>query len=203
MTLRVQKRLPFLRPLLVRRGMADFPQGVEYGDVVKGLPVTPGSARAVYSSHVLEHLALEEFRQALRNVYGYLEPGGVFRLVVPDLELRARQYLTASDAEAGTRFVRSLYMGTESKGSLTSALKLTLSRAAHLWMWDEKGLKAELEKAGFADVRRAEFGDNPDPAFHDVESPDRWTENLGMECRKPALLLEEVGDQVLAVVGEH
>jgi ubiquinone/menaquinone biosynthesis C-methylase UbiE len=55
-----------------------FPKEVKYGDIVKGLPVADNSFRCVYASHVLEHLALHDFRKALRNTFNILEPGGVF-----------------------------------------------------------------------------------------------------------------------------
>jgi len=45
-------------------------------------------------------------------------------------------------------------------------------------------LKVELEKAGFKDVRRANFGDSEDRMFQLVEDPDRWKDALGIECRK-------------------
>jgi len=48
------------------------------------------SCRGVYASHVLEHLALDEFHRAIENTMRILEKGGVFRLVVPDLEWAAR-----------------------------------------------------------------------------------------------------------------
>ena len=82
----LQSRLPFLTPLLVKRGFPPYPKNILYGDVIKGLPVPPQSAEAVYCSHVLEHMTLDEFRLALRNVFSYLRPGGTFRLVLPDLE---------------------------------------------------------------------------------------------------------------------
>jgi Methyltransferase domain len=61
-----------------------FPNGVEYGDITKGLPIAPNSCRGIYCSHVLEHLALAEFDIALSNTFSYLKPNGVFRLVVPE-----------------------------------------------------------------------------------------------------------------------
>src|SRR5258708_3432389 len=81
----LQSRLPFLTPLLVKKGFPPYPKNIEYGDVIKGLPVPTRSAEAVYCSHVLEHIALDEFRLAIRNVFSYLRPGGTFRLLLPDV----------------------------------------------------------------------------------------------------------------------
>src|SRR5437870_12219189 len=70
-----------------------FPDNIEYGDIVKGIPLPKHSCEAIYASHVLEHLSLRDFRVALGNTYDLLADGGVFRAVIPDLEILARRYL--------------------------------------------------------------------------------------------------------------
>src|SRR5580698_4553134 len=70
-------------------GAVRFPPQVRYGDIVKGIPVGDASCRAVYCSHVLEHLSLRDFRIALRNTHRLLTRGAIFRLVVPDLRAAA------------------------------------------------------------------------------------------------------------------
>ena len=71
-------RIPFVGGLLCRLAGIEtpFPKATQIGDVVKGLPVQQGSVTGAYGSHVLEHLALDDFRVALRNVHDILEPGG-------------------------------------------------------------------------------------------------------------------------------
>ena len=178
-------RLPFLRGVLVGRGFPDYPKNIEYGDVIRGLPLQLGSVDAVYSSHVLEHLALDEFRTTLRNVYSYLKPGGTFRFVLPDLESLARRYIGSADAVAGSRFMRESYLGVESQGSGLGKLSRSLfGRSAHLWMWDEKNMTKELSDAGFVAIRRARMGDSADPHFAEVEDEGRWADCLGMQCRR-------------------
>jgi len=183
----LERNLPVVKPLLVKRGFPDYPRNIEYGDVIQGLPVAPGSAAAVYCSHVLEHLALDEFRITLGHVYRYLAPGGIFRFVLPDLEALAASYVASPDAEAASRFMRDSYLGVESQGKGGSRLlRLLFGRSAHLWMWDEKNMTRELAAAGFTGIRRAQMGDNADPQFAAVEDAGRWENCLGMECRRPA-----------------
>jgi hypothetical protein len=183
----MEKRLPLLKPLLIKRGFPDYPPHIRYGDVTKGLPVARGSATGVYCSHVLEHLTLSGFRQALRNVYSYLVPGGTFRAVQPDLEWLAKRYVDSPDSEAASRFMRESDLGVDDqKAGAAGILKLLFGRSAHLWMWDYKNMVRELDAVGFTDIRRAQYRDNPDPKFHEVEEPSRWENCLGVECRKPA-----------------
>ena len=182
----IERNLPFLKPALLKRGFPDYPKNIEYGNVIKGLPVAPGSAAAVYCSHVLEHLALDEFRATVRNVFTYLRPGGTFRFVLPDLEALVRDYTSSNDAEAASRFMRESWLGTDTLGKgMSRLLKLLFGRSAHLWMWDEKNMTAELAAAGFTAIRRAQMGDNPDARFAEVEDVGRWENCLGMECQRP------------------
>ncbi len=182
----LEKRFPFLKAALVRRGFPDYPKSIRYGDVIKGLPVAVNSAERVYCSHVLEHLALGDCRTTLRNVCSYLKPGGVFRFVVPDLEFYAREYLGSDKPEAAPIFMAETYLGEQvGARGLKSLPRAIFGRSQHLWMWDYKSFVPELEAAGFAAVRRAQFGDAKDPVFADVESEGRWVNCLGIECRKP------------------
>ena len=183
-TLRLQ-RLPLVGPRLHGKGLPLFPPNAEYGDIVKGLPIPVGSCTAIYCSHVLEHLALDDFRTALRNTYGYLREGGIFRFVVPDLKHLARTYVESSDPEASLRFMEQTMLGKHRRARSVGALVLDwLGNSAHMWMWDYPSMSRELERAGFRDVRRASMGDSADPHFKDVEESSRWDSCLGVECVK-------------------
>src|SRR5215471_9710888 len=106
-TLRLQ-RLPLIGPLF-KRGATVFPDQVRYGDILNGLPIADGTADGVYASHVLEHLSLADCATALSNTFRLLRPGGIFRLVIPDLEARARKYLErldGGDVQANSWFMR-------------------------------------------------------------------------------------------------
>jgi SAM-dependent methyltransferase len=185
-TLRI-KRLPLIGRL-VRGNGARFPDNVRYGDIARGLPISDGSCAGMYGSHVLEHLALDDFRAAIINALRYLRPGAIFRALVPDLEAGARFYLEALEkdpATAAMSFVRGTCLGDESrprgfKGRLTSSL----GNARHRWMWDYAGLSNELDRAGFTHIRRCAYGDCEDPRFKEVEDPKRFEGSVAVECRR-------------------
>lgn len=183
LTLRV-KRTPVLGLLLARTG-ARFPANVEFGDVTRRLPVPDGAARLVYCSHVLEHLPLDGLRAAFAETFRILAPGGIFRLVMPDLEQLVDEYKASAGDDAAVRFIGSTLMGQEDRRTGLAALRGAIGNSAHRWLWDYKATAMELRAAGFGDVRRAAFGDNPDPALAEVEDETRWQGALGVECRKP------------------
>lgn len=179
------KRMPGLGLLIAGFG-APFPKNVEFGDVTRRLPVPDGDARLVYCSHVLEHLPLAGLRSALIETFRVLRSGGTFRLVVPDLKVLVDTYNESDSDDAAVKFVQDTLMGQETRSSgLIGMLRDGLGNSPHRWMWDYKSLAAELKAAGFVDIRRAQYGDNPDPALAAVEDESRWIDCLGIECRKP------------------
>jgi hypothetical protein len=182
-TLRLQ-RLPVLGGILAR-STPMFPDNVQYGDIVRGLPVPPNSCSGIYASHVLEHLALDEFRRALANTFKLLKPSGIFRTIVPDLEVACRRYMDSKESNSAEQFMRATGLGREvSPVGLEAHLRLILGRSQHLWMWDYKGLARELELAGFKKIRSCKFGDCSDSMFRLVEDEYRFADAVAIECVK-------------------
>lgn len=66
-------------------------------DVKWGLPFADGSARYVFLSHVLEHLFYDEAQRLLADIHRVLQPGGVVRIIVPDVEKCLRAYVEADE----------------------------------------------------------------------------------------------------------
>jgi len=120
-----------------------------------------------------------------KNTYQILSPGGIFRLVVPDLEILAKNYVESDDPDAAEKFMRATSLGRVRRSrSLLEFLKLWLGNSTHLWMWDYKSLKHELRSVGFRDIRRALYGDCEEPKFMDVENSERFRNAVCVECRK-------------------
>jgi predicted SAM-dependent methyltransferase len=188
------ERVPFLGAL-VKKNSTQFPKNVLPGDIVRGLPVQDASADGVYASHILEHLARCHIETALKNTYRIMRSGGIFRLVVPDLEVRAEKYLSklgAGDRHANDWFMRSTSLGLEHHpSSLMTKISRFAGGSSHLWMWDFRSIEAVLSSVGFHSIRRCSIGDSNDPMFSRVERADRFndTENgfteLAVHCVKP------------------
>ncbi|MEL7496869.1 MAG: methyltransferase domain-containing protein [Planctomycetota bacterium] len=66
-------------------------------DITNGLPFQDQQFDAVYHSHVLEHLSPEAGKYLLSECFRVLRPGGILRIVVPDLEQIAKLYLQAHE----------------------------------------------------------------------------------------------------------
>lgn len=183
--LRLQK-LPLVGRFVPSGPFGRFPGNVRYGDVVKGLPIPENSVKYLYCSHILEHLSLTDCHHALQNCYRHLEAGGIFRLVLPDLEAMAKQYVNTTEAKAAHEFMRVTWLGKEARPrSFSTFLREWLGGSHHLWMWDYRSLAQALESVGFTEIRRAYFGDSGIAAYTQLEDPDRWDQlSLGIQCRK-------------------
>ena len=179
------ERIPVIGRLYTKNPTR-FPFNVEYGDIVTGLPINSNSCDGLYACHVLEHLALDDFRIALRHSLDYLKPGGPFRLIVPDLRALTIAYLNSHDPLAAHQFMRDSYLGLEARPrGLLSSVKSWLGNSSHLWMWDYNSLQNELRVAGFVDIRPCAFGDASDPLFNEVEESSRFVDAVAIEARKP------------------
>jgi len=187
-TLRIQK-IPLIGNLLKGQLNTVFPSNVLYGDIIKGLPVEAGSCDALYCSHTLEHLSLEDFRTALKNSYQLLKKGGIFRCVVPDLEYCARSYINSLDSGdnmASLQFIgKDTLLGIKKRPYGLRGLAATfLGNSHHLWMWDKRSLGEELKNAGFSQVRVCEFNDSQEEAFKLVEDKGRFINAAALEAIK-------------------
>src|SRR5581483_4483365 len=98
---RVRYRLPDVgavaRAVSEGRGTYTTASGatVRIVDLRKGVPFPDASFDVVYHSNFLEHLERPDARRFLAECRRVLRPGGITRVVVPDLEEKARAYLAA------------------------------------------------------------------------------------------------------------
>jgi SAM-dependent methyltransferase len=157
-----------------------YPPNVRYANVTR-LPLADNSVDMLFASHVLEHLARDEFETALGEAHRVLKPGGRFRLIVPDLQERARRYLQSGSERANDEFMRSTWLGTRSRPrGLFAWVKRQHSLAGHLWMWDRVSMSAALGRHGFRHIRPCTFADSGDPMLALVEREDRFVNADGI-----------------------
>jgi len=148
-------------------------------DLRKGIPFPDKSVDAVYHSHLFEHLDRDAVEGFLTEVKRVLKPGGVHRIVVPDLEFETRRYLASLDAAVdgtGTvedhdwnllllihQMVRKEAWGTSQRTGFRRWAENTILGDArkrgetHQWMWDRVTLPAVLSQVGFNDPQVKSF----------------------------------------------
>lgn len=81
--------------------------GVIVANLRGGIPFPDGHFSVVYHSHLLEHLRRSDAVKLIAECQRVLSPGGIMRVVVPDLEATAREYLRVMDQlDAGDESAR-------------------------------------------------------------------------------------------------
>lgn len=167
-------RIPLVRRLLKTPA---WPRDVRRCDVRKGLPFGDGRVRYIYSSHTFEHFTYDASLAIARDCRRALEPGGILRVVVPDLELIAREYLVDEKPLAAQTFVSRL--------SLNHSLQDFVHPGSnHSQMFDSRALVHMLRRAGFENVEVSSYCKSAIPEINLIELEVRRNESLYVEARK-------------------
>jgi len=156
----------------------DWPHGVRRADVRKRIPFPDSSVSCIYSSHTFEHFTYEESRAVARECFRVLRPGGVLRIVVPDLGIMVRDYLAdTADPMASHRFVSRLL--------LTPNLRdLVHAGAHHKQMFDARSLAHMLRGVGFLAPELSTFGRSRIAEIAEIELETRRFESLYVEATR-------------------
>ncbi|HLW86811.1 MAG TPA: methyltransferase domain-containing protein [Candidatus Sulfotelmatobacter sp.] len=167
-------RIPGLRNLLK---IPAWPRDVRRYDVRKGLPFADGSVRYIYSSHTFEHFTYDASLALARDCRRALAPDGILRIVVPDLELIAREYLADPKPLAAQTFLSRL--------SLNHSLQDFVHPGSnHSQMFDARALVHLLRNAGFENVEVSSYRKSAIPEIDSIELEVRRNESLYVEARK-------------------
>ena len=167
-------RIPLLNRLLKTPA---WPRDVQRHDVRKGLRFADGSVRYIYSSHTFEHFTRAESLAVAKECFRVLRPEGILRIVVPDLELIAREYLADPSAEAAQTFLSRL--------SLNHSIHDVIHPGSnHSQMFDGKSLVHLVREAGFERVEVSSYRKSAIPEIDQIELEVRRGESLYVEARK-------------------
>jgi predicted SAM-dependent methyltransferase len=153
------------------------------------------SVDVVYASHLFEHLSLTAADLFLRESFRSLKPGGVIRIVVPDLYKVCKKYISdyeSGNPDASDFIMWAINMHREGQyGSRIGFLKKQVLEwqgypHQHKFMYDEKSLGKKLTAAGFKDIRSLEYGVSEYiPGIKEVEGDRERYLSVYLEGKKP------------------
>ncbi len=148
-------------------------------DLRRPLPLPDNSCVMIYSEHFFEHLdhpgAADRFLEECVRV---LRPGGVFSVVVPDIELVLRSTVLGGTDEYYAQQDR--YNPSWCETQMEHVNHIFRQNDEHRFCYDFETLSKVLKNAGFAQIRRREF----DPALDDER---RLVGSLYAECKVPEI----------------
>lgn len=175
------KRNPLFRvvvPVLFngerRKRFDTLPDNILVHDLSKGLPYDADSVDVVYHSHMLEHLDRDVAKNLMNEARRVLRPGGVHRIVVPDLERTCQEYvshLTLCEGDSAAidghdEYVAALLEQSVRKESFNTGRQRRIRKfvenailgdarnrgETHQWMYDRFNLAALLRDAGYRNI---------------------------------------------------
>jgi SAM-dependent methyltransferase len=151
-----------------------WPRQILRRNLARPLEWENASARAIYSSHMVEHLDRAEARRFLEECRRVLKPGGVLRLVLPNLKALVEHYegaKAAGDPCAADEFVELLYLvPRDVDPPPLRRMALLFLHRAHRWMYDPDSMQALLREVGFGRVRECSFRAGACPGLDTLET---------------------------------
>lgn len=155
---------------------------IRWADATRHIPLGDKSAEVVYSSHMVEHLDRDEVAQFLREAHRVLAPGGVIRVVVPDLKMRVHQYVVDGDAD---KLMERIRLSPRSRRTFTDRIRyLATGDRQHMWMYDGPSLVRVLSAAGFRDAVVLQAGETTIRSPGALDLCERADESVYVEARK-------------------
>jgi len=141
------------------------------------------SCDIVFCSHVFEHIPHSRLPMVVSEVNRILKPGGIFRMLSPNLEVLAKAYAEKdevfwakaleedenlrTDLGFGGMFMNCVVSPGQDTALIDRNLKTFIAGYAHLYIYDYEMMSAIFSKLGF-DCRKAEFNDSE---FNEVRTP--------------------------------
>jgi predicted SAM-dependent methyltransferase len=149
--------------------------GIEISrDIRDGLPLESESVRYIVSIHALQDLPYLDVVPALRELRRVLEPGGVLRLALPDLERAIAAYQRNDPGY--------FYIPDEESATLSGKLIVQMTwYGSSRMMFTYEFARELLLRAGFRDVSRCAYRETASPFPEIVELDNRERETLFVE----------------------
>jgi ubiquinone/menaquinone biosynthesis C-methylase UbiE len=175
-------RIPLLRRFSQHVLHHDWDGSIFIHDLRKPLPWARDSIESIYSSHCLEHLTKVDGRKLLFEAFRVLKPGGIIRIVVPDLRHAVERYLAGETC--ATDFLATLSAVDTRPYSFLKRVFALLAGSGHRCMYDVVALTQLMESTGFIPTQMSPF--NSTIANIDlIERKDRTENAVIVEGRKP------------------
>ena len=151
-------------------------------DLRARLPFADGAASYLHSEDFIGQLSLAEAEAFFAECARVLRPGGVFRLLTPDLALLAGMYV-ARDHRLRDLWESGVGIPLRTR-TLGEVVNLAMTFASQKFFYDEETLRVLLEPAGF-DVSRVAWNESRHAALRglDLRRPDNAI-SLYLECTR-------------------
>ena len=162
-----------------------------YLNANKALPLPPDSFAFIFHEHFLEHFSYADGKRILSECYRLLQPGGILRVVTPDLGFLIRLHEQRSGIEQ-RYLAANAPAGMREDLAATWVINQFVREWGHLFIYDRVTLVTTLQELGFVDISVQQCGESPYPELRDIDGHGRLIgaefnrlESLVVEGAKP------------------
>lgn len=152
-------------------------------------PFGDGDVDNYYSSHTIEHIIPELVGFVLNQMHRTLKPGGLVRIVVPDVSLAIQKYVDHDKTWLHKRQGKSTKKHGYPETMLGNLMLWFYSqpkgteRSGHNTVFDWETLEYYFRGAGFRNIKRSSFGKGS-PIFNGMDFPRHEHVSLYLEAVK-------------------
>lgn len=173
-------RMPLFRAVNKRLRLfrMEWDDSIQIHDLTKPFPWPNDSVDTVYSSHTLEHMSREQGQEFLRQCHRVLRPGGIIRIVVPDLSSVVKRYLGGE--LAAENFVEELGVLYLDSGGRVKNRLAPFIQYPHKCMYDTPALERSMTSVGFM-ARSCGAFDSDIDGIRDIEMESRTRDAVIVE----------------------
>ena len=141
-----------------------------YLDATTTWPLEDGSVEYLFSDNVIEHITLEQGRAMFAEAARCLQPGGVIRLVTPDIRTHVELYLSGKDPMESPAGQHYSGMGLTVEHPI-DLVRIPIGSFGHHvgYVYDFETLASELKRAGFHSPVRRELGESDHDALRGID----------------------------------
>jgi predicted SAM-dependent methyltransferase len=136
-----------------------------------GLPFATGVADLMHTEDFIDQLSLDDAAEFLQECHRILRPGGILRVLTPDMRKLAQLYL--NDPEKLMTMWKGFVGVPLSLDTAGEIFNIGMRFAGHTFMYDEETFKALTSRCGFK-ARRVEYQKSEAPELRglDLRSPE-------------------------------
>lgn len=129
------------------------------------LPLKDGCADYIYSSHFFEHLECRDGARLMRDCYRLLQPGGVFRIALPDFKTSFKAYVEGDLTRFDLPQLASLMRESdpETRCIVDHINFGVYQNGDHKCIYDDEKIFLLLKRIGFSSVEASTYTAGIDP----------------------------------------
>jgi len=149
-------------------------------DATTRFPFADNTFEYLFTEHMIEHVPYPKGRSMLQECYRVLRPGGIIRVITPDLATIIGLYGPdqCSEQRQYLQWFFEAFLHDGSPPNAVLAINAMFRLWGHQFLYDEATLTHSMTEAGFRTVQRHILGESPHPELQNLENEQRYPKGL-------------------------